>query len=104
MTESSPSDSHVLRFLAGYKFDAELAALHLLREQRWRQVDKVAEVRAKAIRVGLESVIPMNIRAAAPQSCHLGLSKDGHIITLTRVGFSKPKALMRSITPEDYMK
>lgn len=104
ITATSPSNSHVLRFLSGYKFDVERAALHLVREQRWRLVDKVADVRAKAMKAGLERVIPINIRAAAPQTCQLGFSKEGHIITLTRVGFTKPKALLRSLTPEDYIK
>eukprot|EP00750_Incisomonas_marina_P025139 INCI5330.2.p1 GENE.INCI5330.2~~INCI5330.2.p1 ORF type:complete len:334 (+),score=57.36 INCI5330.2:113-1114(+) len=104
VTATAPSNSHVLRFLSGYKFDVERAALHLVREQRWRLVDKVADVRAKAMKAGLERVIPINIRAAAPQTCQLGFSKQGHIITLTRVGFTKPKALLRSLTPDDYIK
>ena len=70
----------------------------------YRHVDKANEVRAKALKAGLERVIPLNIRVAAPQTCQLGLSKTGHIITLTRVGFMKPKALQRSINPEDYVK
>jgi len=104
VTDEKPSDAYVLRFLAGYKFDAEKAALHLLREQRWRLVDKADEIRDKAKKIGLEGVIPINIRAAAPQSCQLGLSKEGHIISLTRVGFIKPKAMMRSLTADDYVK
>jgi hypothetical protein len=41
VTETHPAQLHVLRFLVGYKSDVERASLHLLREQRWRLVDKV---------------------------------------------------------------
>ena len=44
VTADAPSDAHVLRFLAGHQFDEEQASLHMMREQRWRIVDRLVRV------------------------------------------------------------
>ncbi len=47
-------------------------------------------------------MLPLHVRVAAPQSCQLGLSKTGHIVSISRIGALKPKTLQRILEPDDY--